>query len=94
MNKIKSFNVAYDAETDVLYISQRNDNAVRGVEDQSGIVWRYASDGKLIGAIIMDFLEIWGHNQSQLASRLSKNFHIPANHAANVIESAMDHRRH
>lgn len=90
MTNIKSFNVMYDSTADVLYISTRNEAATKGIEDQYGIVWRYAKDGELIGATVLDFQESWSNKQSDLARQISANFEIPKHRADIVIEHAFD----
>lgn len=87
---LKSFNVIYDSGSDVLYISIRNEAATRGIEDASGIVWRYASDGELIGATVLDFQDIWSERQTDLARELSRHFDIPQHRAEIVLDHAMD----
>jgi uncharacterized protein YuzE len=77
MSNLVSFHVAYDSGSDVLYINLTKDPASRGVEDKSGIVWRYNGDGKLIGATVMDYYDRWTDNKDILVSKLSKRFHVP-----------------
>ena len=90
MAKSVSFNVAYDAKSDVLYITARREASPRAREDRLGIVWRYGSDGDLIGATVMDFREIWSERASELADRLAERFDIPAPQALNVVEHALE----
>lgn len=89
MSKIR-FNVTYDADSDVLYISRRRESATRGVEDQHGIVWRYGRDGNLIGATILDFHEFWAGRGDELAAELSRHFDIPIPQARVVIDHALE----
>ncbi|HEX4196711.1 MAG TPA: DUF2283 domain-containing protein [Caulobacteraceae bacterium] len=90
MAKSVSFNVAYDARADVLYISARMEPMACGTEDPHGIVWRYGSDGKLIGATIVDFREVWGDNAASLAFEIAARFDIPRRQALNVVEHALE----
>ena len=90
MSNMKSFNVAYDETSDVLYISTRKEPATRGIEDRHGIVWRYAADGELIGATIIDFQDIWSERQTDLARELSSHFDVPQQKAEIVLEHALE----
>jgi hypothetical protein len=84
-----SFNVTYDAGSDVLYITARREAATRGREDRHGIVWRYGANGDLIGATVMDFREVWTENPEGLADELAARFDIPTAQALNVVEHAL-----
>jgi uncharacterized protein YuzE len=90
MSRINSFNVTYDRDGDVLYVSKRKAPASRGVEDQYGIVWRYDSDGELIGATIVDFYRRWFKEKDDLAVRLSREFHITPPQARVVLDHALE----
>ena len=90
----QAFSVTYDALTDVLYISNRTAPATRGVEDSEGIVWRYGSDGDLIGATVVDFVDLWAKRSGGLAEQLSAHFKIPHAQALMVLEHALDHQAH
>ncbi len=83
---LKEFKVAYDQIADVLYISTRRDVSTRGVEDSYGVVWRYDSEGELIGATIVDFDDYWHDKHELLAKELSKRFDIPQRQALTVLE--------
>lgn len=88
MSNISSFNVVYDSDSDVLYVVRRQEAATRGIEDRHGIVWRYGSDGALIGATIMDFYDRWFEDQDTLAKALSNRFDVPAPQAQVVLDHA------
>lgn len=90
MSNINSFNVTYDPDGDVLYISKRKAPAARGVEDKFGIVWRYDSGGELIGATIVDFYDRWFRDKDALAVRLSREFHITPPQARVVLDHALE----
>jgi uncharacterized protein YuzE len=90
MSNLKSFNVAYDRNSDVLYISARRDPAVRGIEDPVGIVWRYDREGELIGCTIIDYSELWYTRRHELAGRLSEGFHIPVGQVDAILNHAME----
>jgi hypothetical protein len=89
MNNLKSFNVTYDRDGDVLYLSVRRDRAARGVEDRNGIVWRYNSSGDLLGATIVDFAYLWNGNRGQIAKAIAKKFEIPTAKAEVVLDHAI-----
>jgi uncharacterized protein YuzE len=88
MSSVNSFNVTYDQDSDVLYISKRAEPAARGIEDRWGIVWRYDKDGELIGATIVDFHFQWSSRRSLLTDEISKRFNIPEPQASVVVEHA------
>ena len=90
----QAFSATYDALTDVLYISNQTAAATRGVEDSLGIVWRYGSDGDLIGATVVDFVDLWAKRSGALAEQLSAHFKIPHPQALMVLEQALDHQTH
>jgi len=92
MTDIASFSVAYDRRADVLYIAEAVRPAARGVEDKFGIVWRYDSNGQLIGATIMDFIESWSDNPSALAEKIAERFKIPVAHAGVIVKRALEMR--
>jgi hypothetical protein len=90
MAKSTSFNVAYDAASDVLYITARREPAARASEDQFGIVWRYGPAGDLLGATVMDFRDLWAQHPEDLAAKLATRFDIPTAQALNVVEHALE----
>jgi uncharacterized protein YuzE len=92
MNNVSSFNVVYDSDSDVLYISKRREPAARGIEDKDGIVWRYDGDGDLIGATVIDFYDHWFSRRALLADHLSKRFGISAPQAMVVLDHALEGR--
>lgn len=91
MSDFKSFNVTYDRGSDVLYISSRREPATRGIEDPTGIVWRYDRSGELIGCTIVDYSGLWYTRRRELAGRLSDGFHIPVGQVDAILNHAMDH---
>jgi hypothetical protein len=90
MAKSVSFNVSYDARADVLYITARREEGSRGIEDIHGIVWRYGRDGDLIGATVVDFVDLWADKPDTLAAELASHFDIPEPQALNVVQHALD----
>ena len=93
MTDLPSFNVAYDKDADVLYITARKAVAYRGIEDAQGIVYRYDRDGELISVIIIDFYDRWYLHRPELARKISQGFQIPEGQAKTVIDHAMDNLR-
>lgn len=94
MPKSTSFNVTYDAGSDVLYLSVRREAAARADEDQRGIVWRYGSGGELIGATIMDFGELWSETPEVLAQELAARFEMPLAQTTVLVERVLDGIHH
>ena len=88
MKNVSEFRVLYDRDSDVLYISRRDVAAARGVEDVAGIVWRYDSEGELIGATIVDYYDYWGSRSGELTRAIANRFAIPESAAALVLEHA------
>lgn len=86
----KSFNVYYDRDGDVLYITYKRAISSRGIEDQPGVVWRYGNDGELLSVTVIDFNHYWFSKRDQLAGEISKKFDIPTKQARVVLDHAMD----
>jgi hypothetical protein len=82
------FSIDYDASADVLYVTRRPGTAARGIEDTSGVVWRYDEVGTAISATILDFRERWGGRESELADHLSREFGISSPQMVDVIDRA------
>jgi uncharacterized protein YuzE len=93
MTDMTSFNVTYDRNSDVLYISARKAPAHRGIEDDQGIVWRYDRDGELIGVTIIDFYDRWYLHRPQLARALSRGFHVPETQAEVILNHVVENMR-
>jgi uncharacterized protein YuzE len=93
MRDLPSFNVAYDRDSDVLYISARKVPAYRGVEDAQGIVWRYDRNGELIGMTVVDFYDRWYSNRPELTRKISAAFDIPELQAETVLNHAIENLR-
>jgi uncharacterized protein YuzE len=92
MTDMPSFNVVYDRNSDVLYISSRKEPAQRGIEDSQGIVWRYDGGGELIGITVVDFYDRWYSHRPELARKISQGFDIPESAAMTVIDHAIENR--
>lgn len=69
--------IAYDRGSDVLYITAEFEAATKGVEDAYGILWRYGQSGVLVGATVIDYLDIWHDRLDELAGELAGRFHVP-----------------
>jgi uncharacterized protein YuzE len=89
MSNPSPFKVDYDAITDVLYISKRRVPAVKGIEDEFGRVWRYDSNGELIGLTVLDFLDMWNEKKSVLANEISEQFSVSRAQARFVLDHAV-----
>ena len=90
MTNMTSFQVFYDRDSDVLYMSTKQSApAARGVPDALGIVWRYDSMGELIGATIWDFQYMWSTRHSELTRAVSTKFDIPENQTERVLGHAI-----
>ncbi len=85
MDSSDDFKGSYDAVSDVLYLQHPGGVAVRGVEDDVGLVWRYGVDGLLLGLTVVDFQGLWSEHASLIASRISKNFDVTADTANEVV---------
>ena len=95
MSDITSFNVAYDRKADTLYISDISRQSSRGAQDSFGIIWRYSPDGHVMGATIMDFVELWQENTEELAVKLADRLDLPVHQAGLVIKRALQlHSKH
>ena len=90
MKNVSEFRVLYDRDSDVLYISTRQEPATRGVEDKNGIVWRYDSHGELIGATVVDYYDYWSTKRDELTRAISEKFDIPPQIAETVLQHAKD----
>ena len=81
--------VSYDANADTLYIYSVDPiSVVRSVEDGRGIVWRYAEDGQVVGATVMDFHDFWAERPDELASELALRFGVARIVAAAIVDLA------
>jgi uncharacterized protein YuzE len=83
-----SLHAKYDRNSDVLYISAKREAAIRGIEDRSGIVWRYGSGGDLIGATIIDYFDLWRENKSALVKEIAEKFHVDTGYADELLKRA------
>ena len=89
MRNIREFKIAYDKDADVLYITTPHQPAHRGVEDESGLVWRYGVEGRPLGCTVMDFSEYWYPTRKRLLAReLARNLEIPSAQIERVLDHA------
>jgi hypothetical protein len=80
----------YDADADVLYLNRSREPAARGVEDESGIVWRYRSDGVLVGATLVDFQHLQEcMGEAALTIELSQKFGLSQEEASVTLLAAI-----
>jgi uncharacterized protein YuzE len=93
MDKSRPAVARYDPDADVLYLTLRREAATRGVEDERGMVWRYGSDGVLVGVTVIDFRDIWLPQKAALADEISRHSSISFGQASEAIESAVRHRQ-
>ena len=70
----RTFGTRYDKHGDVLYVSAGRKPAIRGVEDSSGIVWRYDAGGEVISATVIGFRNRWGNDIDNLIRLLEAGF--------------------
>ncbi|MCW5691471.1 MAG: DUF2283 domain-containing protein [Pseudolabrys sp.] len=89
MTNLKRFEVVYDADNDVLYISAPGESAGRGAEDRPGVVWRYDRLGHPVGVTIIDFAHYWYQRRSTLVPEISERLEVPAAQ----VETILDHVR-
>jgi uncharacterized protein YuzE len=90
MSNASSFNVLYDRDSDVLYISKRSEAAGKGIESPHGVVWRYNINGELIGVTVIDYHDRWNTKQTELISAIADRFNIPQSAARRVLDHAKD----
>ena len=86
MAELTLLDARYDAAGDVLYVGHAGEAASRAVEDEAGIVWRYAKGGEIIGATVLDYDEAWRHRGGDLATMLAKRLGRPVREMAALIE--------
>lgn len=76
----------YDPLADVLYVSVGEpDRRARSTEDESGLIWRYSTDGRCLGVTVRDFKFYWSERLSELSQILSSNLHIAKTSARSQI---------
>lgn len=89
MARLKRFEVIYDADSDVLYISAPGEPADIGTEDRPGIVWRYDMSGRPVGVTIIDFSHYWYERRASLVPEISERLEVPSKQ----VETILDHVR-
>jgi uncharacterized protein YuzE len=89
MSAVRSFNVQYDKDSDVLYISSRDAPASKGIEEPQGMVWRYDPRGDLIGLTLINFHDYWRLRRPELVHDISIKFEMPAPQAEHLLDRAL-----
>ena len=89
MTRRPTFNVTYDRESDVLYISRKDVPASRGSLDTHGLVWRYTHDGDVAGVTIMDLHERWHAHPDDLGCVLRNGLSLDPNLGRQIARKAL-----
>jgi uncharacterized protein YuzE len=85
MTNLKRFEVIYDRDADILYISAPNEPAERGVEEHPGIVWRYDESGAPVGVTIIDFANHWYDRRITLVPEISERLDVTEKQVENIL---------
>lgn len=75
-----AYSTVYDMDGDVLYLSKGHEAADHAIEDSDGTVWRYGSDGKLVGVTVLD----WSYAPSEQRADIADAFGIPVDELLNL----------
>lgn len=76
----------YDPLADVLYVSVGEpDRRARSSEDESGLIWRYSSEGECRGVTVRDFKFYWAERLTELSQILSSKLPIAKTKAKSEI---------
>ncbi len=76
---MSDFDVAYDKNADVLYVSTKLTGPSYTSEDENGIVWSHQiSDGRLVSMTVLDFNAQWQNRLAQLTEQLNEQLHAPS----------------
>ena len=76
---MSDFDVAYDKNADVLYISTKLTGPSYISEGESGIVWSHQiADGRLVSMTVLDFNAQWQNRLAQLTEQLNEQLHAPS----------------
>jgi uncharacterized protein YuzE len=81
--------VTYDRDSDVLYLSIRQQPASKGKEDCPGVVWRYDAKGSAIGVTIIDYLHFWHRKRSELVGEIVEKLHLPIQEVERALEVSL-----
>jgi hypothetical protein len=76
---MSDFDVAYDKNADVLYISTKLTGPSYRSEGENGIVWSHQiADGRLVSMTVMDFNAQWQNRLALLTEQLNEQLHAPS----------------
>lgn len=76
---MSDFDVAYDKNADVLYISTKLTGPSYRSEGENGIVWSHQiADGRLVSMTVMDFNSQWQNRLAHLTEQLNEQLHSPS----------------
>lgn len=77
-NKMSDFDVAYDKNADVLYISTKLTGPSYTSAGENGIVWSHQiADGRLVSMTVLDFNTHWQNRLAYLTEQLTEQLHAP-----------------
>ncbi len=75
---MSDFDVAYDKNADVLYISTKLTGPSYTSEGENGIVWSHQiADGRLVSMTVLDFNAKWQSRLAHLTEQLTEQLHAP-----------------
>jgi hypothetical protein len=76
---MSDFDVAYDKNADVLYISTKLTGPSYRSEGENGIVWSHQiADGRLVSMTVIDFNAQWQNRLALLTEQLNEQLHSPS----------------
>ena len=76
---MSDFDVAYDKNADVLYISTKLTGPSYRSEGENGIVWSHQiADGRLVSMTVMDFNAQCQNRLALLTEQLNEQLHSPS----------------
>ncbi|WP_313586310.1 DUF2283 domain-containing protein [Aquidulcibacter sp.] len=76
---MSDFDVAYDQNADVLYVSTKLTGPSYTSEGKNGIVWSHQiADGRLVSMTVMDFNALWQNRLAYLTEQLTEQLHSPS----------------
>lgn len=86
---LSQWRISYDSVADVLYLSLgAPDRNARSSEDERGLVWRIAANGKPQGVTVQAFNQLWGQNEKELVNILAKSFKVPMRELSSELAAA------
>ncbi|WP_085338753.1 DUF2283 domain-containing protein [Aquidulcibacter paucihalophilus] len=75
---MSDFDVAYDKNADVLYISTKLTGPSYTSEGEDGIVWSHqVADGRLVSMTVLNFNARWQSRLAQLTEQLTEQLYAP-----------------